>query len=418
MRRCPRYFVCLYALLFLTGIASTLQAQSFTYLWDGDTNSDWSTTTNWNVFGGDPMPGLGDPLIPNNTVRVEIAVDGLGADPAPIIDTDNAVVHQIRIGRSEGPGKLTITGGSLSTGSEVGTVKARVGNGGAGTLVISGGTLNVINGTLTTGDGGDFKGQINMTGGAINITGANRDLNMDELPTGFNNAQSNINMSAGTITIADVLLVDHFASIDLSGGTITAAAEQPGAIRVRRDGEIRVTGGLLESKDDLELGNGSIPGGTIKIDGGIVRALSFSGAGAAGEIKINDDGLLQFLNMNETVAEVEAYITSGLFTTSAMSGLDVTTVDVSGMLYTQVAVAFAGVLGDFDSDGDVDGRDFLLWQRGGSPTPFSGADLATWQSNYGAPLMAVTAVPEPTCLCWLAVTTFGWIAACSRRRCV
>jgi len=25
--------------------------------------------------------------------------------------------------------------------------------------------------------------------------------------------------------------------------------------------------------------------------------------------------------------------------------------------------------GDFDEDGDVDGGDFLLWQRGGSPSP-------------------------------------------------
>ncbi len=39
--------------------------------------------------------------------------------------------------------------------------------------------------------------------------------------------------------------------------------------------------------------------------------------------------------------------------------------------------------GDFDGDGDVDGRDFLFWQRGGSPMPFSGDDLALWQEEYG-----------------------------------
>jgi hypothetical protein len=39
--------------------------------------------------------------------------------------------------------------------------------------------------------------------------------------------------------------------------------------------------------------------------------------------------------------------------------------------------------GNFDGDGDVDGRDFLIWQRGGSPTAGSAADLAAWQSNYG-----------------------------------
>jgi hypothetical protein len=53
--------------------------------------------------------------------------------------------------------------------------------------------------------------------------------------------------------------------------------------------------------------------------------------------------------------------------------------------------------GDFDSDGDVDGRDFLMWQRGESPNPFSASDLAGWQENYGTvPLIAVHApIPEP-----------------------
>jgi hypothetical protein len=56
-----------------------------------------------------------------------------------------------------------------------------------------------------------------------------------------------------------------------------------------------------------------------------------------------------------------------------------------------------GIPGDFDHDGDVDGRDFLIWQRGGSPAPLSSADLATWKSNYGyGALAAVNSVPEPS----------------------
>jgi hypothetical protein len=55
--------------------------------------------------------------------------------------------------------------------------------------------------------------------------------------------------------------------------------------------------------------------------------------------------------------------------------------------------------GDFDEDGDVDGRDFLEWQRGNSPNPLSSGDLSDWQNNYGAgSLAATTAVPEPSCL--------------------
>jgi hypothetical protein len=49
--------------------------------------------------------------------------------------------------------------------------------------------------------------------------------------------------------------------------------------------------------------------------------------------------------------------------------------------------------GDFDNDGNVDGRDFLIWQR----NPSIG-NLSDWQGNYGAgPLTAAnTAVPEPS----------------------
>jgi hypothetical protein len=60
--------------------------------------------------------------------------------------------------------------------------------------------------------------------------------------------------------------------------------------------------------------------------------------------------------------------------------------------------------GDFDFDGDVDGRDFLVWQRGNSPNPLSAADLADWSANYGGnPLASSRVVPEPNMLALLAI---------------
>ena len=67
---------------------------------------------------------------------------------------------------------------------------------------------------------------------------------------------------------------------------------------------------------------------------------------------------------------------------------------------------------DFDSDLDVDGADFLTWQRGlGTGTTLAegdanednvvdGADLAIWESQYGIPVLsaASSAVPEPSAL--------------------
>ncbi len=75
-------------------------------------------------------------------------------------------------------------------------------------------------------------------------------------------------------------------------------------------------------------------------------------------------------------------------------------------------VSVSGVLnGDADRDGDVDGRDFLAWQRGvgnshgdWSDGNFNGddtideLDLAIWQQNYDGtlPLTSPLSVPEPT----------------------
>ena len=70
--------------------------------------------------------------------------------------------------------------------------------------------------------------------------------------------------------------------------------------------------------------------------------------------------------------------------------------------------------GDFDNDGDVDGRDFLVWQRGGSPVALSAGDLATWQGAYGNPLTAISAVPEPTGITLFA--TFAGLLVFRRTR--
>lgn len=54
-------------------------------------------------------------------------------------------------------------------------------------------------------------------------------------------------------------------------------------------------------------------------------------------------------------------------------------------------------MGDYDDDGDVDGVDFLVWQRGESPNPISAGDLESWQNNFGSGSAAV-AVPEPAAM--------------------
>jgi hypothetical protein len=71
--------------------------------------------------------------------------------------------------------------------------------------------------------------------------------------------------------------------------------------------------------------------------------------------------------------------------------------DESDASFSIVAQMLAG---DFDEDYDVDGSDFLKWQRGEFTNPPSQSDLEVWLENFGkvsSPITAAsTGVPEPT----------------------
>ena len=80
-------------------------------------------------------------------------------------------------------------------------------------------------------------------------------------------------------------------------------------------------------------------------------------------------------------------------------------------LYTtgEVTLLAAPVLpGDFDGDGDVDGRDFLVWQRNPSV-----GNLADWQANFGVGSLTAEsiAVPEPSGLFLALVALLGFLTA-------
>ena len=66
----------------------------------------------------------------------------------------------------------------------------------------------------------------------------------------------------------------------------------------------------------------------------------------------------------------------------------------TGILQVTTLGAPITIPGDFDNDGDVDGRDFLVWQRNTSV-----GNLSDWQANYGTGALgavaAATTVPEP-----------------------
>ncbi len=419
-------------LFFLTlafGSTPGIAQEDETYDFDGvadvdpqpDDPTDWMTSVNWSDGGADPFPPFG-PEVPDLGTRVEIQTSMFGVDAPEIGPGDEAEAFEIRIGRFAGAGLLTMSGGTLTTADSCNELpfscnrRFRIG---AANVALPGnqnpGTFNISDGTVETDTlwiGSGSQGLMNMTGGEVNTRG---DLSLDWTI----GADSMLTMSAGTINIGTSALAPNRALrmyrnsvLNLDGGEIliqgdaelglVSSSNSAGGVE-SADVTVAITDGLLQADDSL------IVNGSVTLDGGILRAGSFGETNSSGTIEVNAGGLLQFENAQESVAAVDLLIAGGIITTSEADPLTVEIVNVGGTDFTQVSAAAAGLAGDFDGDGDVDGADFLAWQRG-FPGSFDADDLTDWQNSYGPgpSASAAQAVPEPGSLALLLIAVAAW----------
>lgn len=401
----------LFALLMFPCI--TLAQEDETYDFDGvadmdpqpDDPTDWMTSVNWSDGGADPLPPFG-PEIPDFGTRVEIQTSTFGVDAPEIGPGDEAQAFGVRIGRFGGDGLLTMTGGSLTTADSCTmlpfTCNRRLRVGSADVALPEDrhmGTFNLIDGVVTTDTlwvGSGSQGIMNMSGGEV-VTRA--DLSMDWT---FD-AGSILTVTGGTVNVGSNLRMYRTSNLVLDGGTIHIAGAAglgwtDDLITQTPDVSVTISDGLLEANGFLRVG------GSVVIDGGILRAHSFNESLSTGTIEINSAGILQFNNSQESVSAVEAFITSGVFKTSEATPLMVDVVDVGGTSFTQISLGAVCAAGDIDCDGDFDGRDFLEWQRG-FPATYDASDLADWQSAFGADsISAANAVPEPGSTAWVVLS--------------
>jgi hypothetical protein len=111
--------------------------------------------------------------------------------------------------------------------------------------------------------------------------------------------------------------------------------------------------------------------------------------------------------------------------------LATTSFDGTDYDFTIVPVGGSEDNADFDNDGDVDGADFLTWQRGvgmdgdlpdgnaNDDNIIDGADLDIWQTQFGPGAPAAPsagAVPEPSTWAIFVVAALVGVAATSPRR--
>jgi hypothetical protein len=129
---------------------------------------------------------------------------------------------------------------------------------------------------------------------------------------------------------------------------------------------------------------------------------------SAGDITLNLDAA--FI---ESLLQGDAHL--GLKLTSAFAGpyINIASLESTGAAPTLVVTFELGQGGDFDADADVDGADFLLWQRG-QGAEYDASHLAQWTTAFGAPVAA--AVPEPAAALLAALGSAAAFIAQQRRR--
>ncbi len=155
--------------------------------------------------------------------------------------------------------------------------------------------------------------------------------------------------------------------------------------------------------------------GTVVATGVVEETIDLADEPASGAAPAGTFGQITILNIDIVgpITHVDALLELPIqFTDTFEAEGQTVTVDASGFVYANgsFAVALSGLPGDFDGDADVDGDDFLTWQR----NPSVGA-LIDWLDNYGfaESVEAVQAIPEPTTL---VLTTLAAVLSLSSRR--
>jgi hypothetical protein len=266
-----------------------------------------------------------------------------------------------------------------AVGQHAGNLRIAHGPADTATLNITAGWLDVAN-TLTIGATATSQGTVNLSGGILRAT---------RLEKG---AVGQFNMAGGVLAAGEVAF-----SFTNNGGTISPG-NSPGVTHVL--GDLTMNGGsiYLEIAGNTEsLYDQLIVDGTLAAGGMLDVALVGYSPVAGDSFDLLDFGSL-----------------TGGFTVS-LPGLGTGLAwDVSAFQSTGTLSVIADIVedADFDGDGDVDGRDFLIWQRGFGLTEqenkslgdangdgnVDAGDLAVWQTQYAEPseLAATqTAVPEP-----------------------
>jgi hypothetical protein len=363
--------------------------------WDGGAG-DWTADAKWNT-GQTAATVLGTG---NGTNGGEaIVLDGSKPGGAAVVYDPNAN-GDFRVLVGEGVSSLTIKNGAsltMNTASDIDGKWTRYGS----DLTLDGGTFS------RTKDGvNSLNGGLMMLGGFAQRWGQEIDINILNGGRLENDGQLWFGSPspAGNATDLAVTMTINNGTVDLTGGdsnvAMGAAPETLMSVLFDKHPDLVFTY-LFRTDDNTEGPAGAAnEKHAINFTGPGSLTVDHSGIYVAIE---NDDSGANFTADDKTYQELWDL---GILQANGQSGLDGATFGdfftVTGALgvdnYTLTSkLTGGGTPGDFNNDGVVDGSDFLVWQRGGSPNPVSAGDLADWRANFGSggAAGAIGAVPEP-----------------------
>ena len=298
-----------------------------------------------------------------------------------------------------------------------------------GATFINEGTLQVAVNNLPTGNNAfnfgdlifdqnvdaEFTGGVFGTGAVTKIGAGRLTLTRDSDPGG------SVVIAAGTLAVnAPAGSATGFSQVTVTGGSIFGGSGLSGGKTLVSAGGT-LTPSLLPGQ--LVLGEVEFQSASsllFEIDMGFASDLLVNEAAVlAGDLAIDllDDfepepsDVFTILIANSLTGSFANVADGGRLETAGGEGSFL--VSYSSVIDSVVLSDF-NIAGDLDFDGDVDGDDFLAWQR----NPSIG-DLVDWQSNYGnsSSSLAATssAVPEPNSMTILLVLTAAIAGGCRYR---
>ena len=261
---------------------------------------------------------------------------------------------------------------------------------------------------------------------AFDMTFASDGTNGDGVTTGVGIAEFHFE-NGGTRPFQ----IDRNLSIN-NGGDDDAIGVRSARLELKLDAAPTLTAGVPQNLGLFDVNFGGVFGGIITgtgdLDGDLIYNDDRVFSNATGDVHYRQDDTVSAV-FGSTQYNWKISYTGDITwtdpltsTVAAVSGTGGTDVVLVGLSSETIAVDDA----DFDGDNDVDGADFLIWQRGlgvgatnaagnaDGDADVDAADLAIWKTQFGTGVPAVGAigaVPEPAggvLIMLAAITAGGW----------